>query len=218
MGWVKSTEWVPSICPIESLLKMRQAIQMIIRSAAAVIAVTSMAAAHAGAPDQPFRVQLDTPIGEVFIGNSIGWLVSVHDDRRVVTVMRNARYATATNMIFVTPGGLATYDIARDGRVELDTDRRIMPNNGTLELAPVRVSVLEFPGEVKRVEWTRPLALQVQAVIDHHYVALKYAPMIGGPTISGPRRLTVTTDSGTYSFNLVAGTDGAPVYRVSEGN
>ncbi len=218
MGWVEGTEWVPRICATKPLLKMRHATQMIIRSASAVIAVIATATAHADAPDQRFRVQSDAAIGEVFIGNSIGWLVSVRDDRRVVTVMRNARYATATNMIFVTPGGLATYDIARDGRVELDTDRRIMPNNGTLELAPVRVSVLEFPGEVMRVEWTRPLALQVQAVIHHQYVALKYAPMIGGPKTSGPRRLTVTTDSGKYSFNLVAGTDGAPVYRVTEGN
>lgn len=197
---------------------MRHTTQMIIRLATALIAVISTATAYAGAPDQPFRVQSDTPISEVFIGNSIGWLVRVRDDRRVVTVTRNARYATATNMIFVTPGGLASYDIAKDGRCERNTDRRIMPNNGTLELAPVRVSVLEFSGEVKQVEWTRPLALQVQAVIDHHYVALKYAPMIGGPKTNGPRRLTVTTDSGKYSFNLVAGTGGAPVYRVGEGN
>ena len=113
---------------------------------------------------------------------------------------------------------LVIYDIAKDGRVDLNTDRRIMRNDGTLELAPVRVSVLEFPDTVKQVEWTRPLALQVQAVIDHHYVALKYAQMIGGPNITGPRRLTITTESGKYSFNVVAGTSGAPVYRVVDGN
>ena len=196
----------------------RQATPKIIHWVTAAIAVISTATAYAGSPIQPVSIQSETPISKVLIGNSIGWLVRVRDDHRAVTIERNAQYATATDMIFVTPTGLVIYDIAKDGRVDLNTDRRIMRNDGKLELAPVRVSVLEFPDTVKQVEWTRPLALQVQAVIDHHYVALKYAQMIGGPNITGPRRLTITTESGKYSFNVVAGTSGAPVYRVVDGN
>lgn len=173
--------------------------------------------AHAGSTIHSVSVQSADQINDAFIGDSIGWEVRVHNDQRTWTIARHAAYATATDLIFVTPSGLMAYDIARDGKATPNDDRRTMRNGGTLELAPLRVSVLELPGEVKEVAWTRPLALQILTVVDHRYVALKYVPLTD-LKIKGPRRLTITTDSGKYSFDVAAGAGGAPIYRVVDGN
>jgi hypothetical protein len=182
-------------------------------------------AAHAEQPIPPISkptfssvsIQLAEPANDVFIGNSIGWRVSLHDDHRVVTLTRAARYATATDLIFETATGVTVYDVARNGVARINDDRRIVRDGGALELAPVRVSILEFPAEIKRIEGSGALRAHLLVVTSHRYVALKYVSSSDfDPKRLGP--LTVTTDSGKYSFVITAGDGGAPVYRVADGN
>ncbi len=192
---------------------MKKLIHLIAATAASIATM-----AHAGTAIHSFSIESHDPISKVFIGNSIGWDVRIRADHRVATITRYQRDATATNLIFLTPGGVVTYDIAQDGRTRPDDDRRILRDGGALELAPLRVSVLELPDDVKQIRWTRALALQLQTVIDHRYVALKYVPLPDNLKIKGPRRLTFTTASGSFSFDVVYGAGGAPLYRVVDGN
>jgi hypothetical protein len=184
--------------------------------AAAAASIATMA--YAGTAIHSLSIESPDPINKVFIGNSIGWDVRIHADHRVASITRYPRDATATNLIFLTPGGVVTYDIAQDGRTRPNDDRRILRDGETLELAPLRASVLELPADVKQIRWTRSVAQQLQIVIDHRYVALKYVPLPDNLKIKEPRRLTVTTASGSYSFDVVNGAGGAPLYRVVDGN
>lgn len=182
---------------------------------AAITSISTMA--YAGPTTRSFSLESTDPISDIFIGDSIGWEVRVREDHRMVTITRGARYAAPTDLLFVTPGGLAAYDIANDGRPTPNEDRRILRSGDALELAPLHVSVLELPGEVTRVEWTRPLSLQIMTVVDHRYVALKYVPL-DHLKIQGPRRLTIATNSGKYTFDMTTSPGGAPIYRVVDGN
>ncbi|CAB3753931.1 hypothetical protein [Paraburkholderia humisilvae] len=169
-------------------------------------------AAHAEGAGQSAIHLADSP-SVAFIGDSIDWNVHFGKDGRDIVLSPRASVANETNMIFLTPGGPAAYDIAKNGAATPDNDRRIVQNGGTLELAPRRVSILELPGEITRVEASRSLRLHIMGEADHRYVALKYLPFHDS-RIKETGRLTVTTDSGTYSFDVAVGA-GAPVYRLA---
>lgn len=73
--------------------------------------------------------------------------------------------------------------------------------------------VVEMPDAVEHVDVTRPLGRQMLVEADGRYLAVKYAPLIE-LTSKGPKQISVTTASGRYSFNVVAGNGGAPIYKV----
>jgi len=173
-----------------------------------LVLVISATAANAGQAIESAR-----PVKTEFIGNSLGWEVKVQHDYLGVTIKRVPRYATATDLILVTDDGLEAYDISKDGTSLRNDDRRILRDGETVEFAPARALVLEMPSKVEKVQWTRPLALQIQVVVDGRFIAAKYAPY-SGLTLHGPRRMTVTTDAGSYTFDVAESNGGAPIYRV----
>lgn len=183
----------------------------LIFAACAAIATT----AHAAGAVQSSIHLTDSP-SDAFIGDSIDWNVKFGKDPRDVVFSPRGSSASATNMIFLTPGGPAVYDIAKNGAATPNNDRRIVQDGGTLELAPVRVSILELPGEITKVEASKSLRLHIKGVVDHRYIALKYLP-VDETGIKESGRLTVTTGSGTYSFAVAVGSGGAPVYRLATG-
>lgn len=114
----------------------------LIFAACAAIATT----AHAAGAVQSSIHLTDSP-SDAFIGDSIDWNVKFGKDPRDVVFSPRGSSASATDMIFLTPGGPAVYDIAKNGAATPNNDRRIVQDGGTLELAPVRVSILELPRE-----------------------------------------------------------------------
>lgn len=174
---------------------------------AMLVAVSS---AHASA------ITATSPIKQAMIGNSAGWRLARGKDASTVTLEARPPYVTATNLVLDTAHGLEAYDVAKDGQLSRNDDQRVLRDNGTLEFAPGRLLVIQLPGNVKRVEWTAALKAQIQVVVDGRYVGAKYAP-IADVKIPGPRRVTVTTDAGRYTFDVAKGKTGAPIYRVITG-
>ncbi|MFP3637716.1 hypothetical protein [Paraburkholderia sp. SIMBA_054] len=153
------------------------------------------------------------PIDAVFAGNSVGWRINVAQDRRSASVTPLAPYARPSDVIFLTGEGLEAFDLARDGKVTRNDDRRVIASGDTLEFAPARAVVLEFPAEITHVSWTRATALQTLVEVQGRFLAAKYA---GSPDLrlTGPRVLTVNTANGVYTFQVTTGPGGAPIYRV----
>jgi hypothetical protein len=194
----------------DATIPMKKLVSLIF-AACAAIATT----AHAAGAVQSSIHLTDSP-SAAFIGDSIDWSVDFGKNPRDVVLRPRGASASATNVIFLTPGGPTVYDIAKNGAATTNNDRRLVRDGGTLEIAPVRVSILELPGEITKVEASKALRLRIKGVIDHRYIALKYLT-VDDTGIKESGRLTVTTDSGRYSFGVAVGAGGAPVYRVATG-
>ena len=178
-----------------------------LRKLAIALLILGASAAHGS------EIVAGSPVKSIFTGNSVSWAFDLAGDGRTLTVKKVTRDVKATNFVLETVDGVEAYDIDMGGRVTRNDDRRLIRDNDDLEIAPVHALVLEMPGKVEKVEWTRPMALQTQVFVAGRYVAVKYAPY-PGIAIKGPRTLKVTTDAGKFSFNVVSGTGGAPIYRV----
>ncbi|MBN3761177.1 hypothetical protein [Burkholderia sp. Ac-20365] len=164
-------------------------------------------------------IQSTGTVTDVFTGNSAGWQFEVSKDRHEISYAPREQFVTATNLLVMTDEGVLAYDISKNGAVTQNNDRRLLADSGVLEVTPVRVVVLEFPSAVRKVEWTRSLATLVHVVIKGNYLAAKYAAPVDSALVTrmsklGPRRLTVTTDAGTYTFDVASGSAGAPIYKV----
>ncbi|MBN3761182.1 hypothetical protein [Burkholderia sp. Ac-20365] len=179
--------------------------------AAMSLAATAQASQTLSAPSE---------IKLVFAGNTKEWNFVLSHDKREVTLELAARHAAATDIVLVTDTGVVAYDIASNGTVTPNADRRILRDGEVVELDRTNAVVLELPEPVVGVEFSKPFALAAQTAVRGRYIGLKYiarderglTQFFAG---KGPQRMTVKTEKGSYTFTLTMGTGGAPVYKVA---